>query len=152
MIDLGLRALGFRRLVEWAQRSPVVANHDLGAGEGLDPTDAERIRRYAGSLEIAARYHIVQARCLHRSLALHKWLREEGLPSQLRIGVLKDGNELRAHAWVELGGNAINDHPRAVAIFTPLRRLDAQVSSETTGVGGSLIPEAPLLIQAAKWQ
>jgi hypothetical protein len=66
---------------------------------------------------MAARHHVVPAHCLHRSLVLHAWLRREGLPSSLRIGVQKANGELRAHAWIELAGQVINDRPAAVAPF-----------------------------------
>jgi hypothetical protein len=69
---------------------------------------------------VAARSHVVEARCLHQSLALHAWLRRERLPSELRIGVRKSYDELIAHAWIELGGQVVNDGPDRVAEFSPL--------------------------------
>jgi hypothetical protein len=80
---------------------------------------------------------------LQRSLVLNYWLRREGLPSELRIGVRKDGDALKAHAWVELGRHVVNDPVAAVAAFTPL-----------AGSGGLRPPEsrepiATLAVQAA---
>jgi len=83
-----------------------------------------RANEYARYLEIAARYHPVRARCLHRALALHEWLRREGLPSDLRLGVRRDADELKAHAWVELAGRLVRDGPAEIAEFTPLERID----------------------------
>jgi len=51
---------------------------------------------------------------------LHHWLRGEGLPSELRIGVRKEHGALKAHAWVELGDHVVNDRPSAVEEFTVL--------------------------------
>jgi hypothetical protein len=93
-----------------------------------------RAERYARSIEAAARYHPVRARCLHRALVLHRWLRREGLPSELRIGVRKLGGALNAHAWVEVGGAVVGDHPAALAQFTPL--ADLVQACTARGVGG----------------
>jgi hypothetical protein len=93
------------------------------------PEELYRARRYAYWLNIASRHHVVRARCLHRSLVLHHWLRRERMPSDLRIGVRKDNGTLKAHAWVELGGRVVSDSPSAVAAFRLLARSDDNVSS-----------------------
>ena len=90
LMELGLRTVGFRRVVRRAQapiRAPRVPRAE----------DLARARRYAHWLDVASRHHVVRARCLHRSLVLHWWLRREGLPSELRIGVLKERDALTAH-------------------------------------------------------
>src|SRR5215210_1745517 len=117
LTDIRLRALGFQRVVERVQPP---------SGRVLGPGESCRAHRYARWLEIASRHHVVRARCLHRSLALHHWLRREGLPSELRIGARKDGGALKAHAWVELEGRVVNDPPAAVAAFTPLASPSGQ--------------------------
>jgi hypothetical protein len=111
-VELRLRREGFRRMVE---RAPM----PVTTPSARDDAHA-RAGRYAGLLERASRVPFLRGRCLQRSLALHLWLRGEGLASDLRIGVRKDGGALRAHAWVELGGQVVNDHPAAVAAFTPI--------------------------------
>jgi len=119
-VDLGLRVQGFRRVLERIQRQTTAP---------LDSVGAEHFRRvgeYVRWLEVASRYHPVRAQCLHRSLALHWWLRQDGLPSELRIGVRKDRGELKAHAWVELGGHVVNDQPAAVGPFTLLQHIDGR--------------------------
>lgn len=92
---------------------------------GTSPAVLSRARTYASAIELASRHHIVRAQCLHRSLVLHGWLRREGLPSRLRIGVRKEGAELKAHAWVELGNEVVNDYPESIAAFVPLATPDA---------------------------
>jgi hypothetical protein len=87
--------------------------------------DLRRARRYARHLDRASRHHLVRARCLHRSLVLHRWLRRQGLPSQLRIGVSKSAGAFAAHAWVEMDGLVVNDRALAVYAFTPLARQAA---------------------------
>jgi hypothetical protein len=155
IVDMGLRAFGFRRLVERAGQQCAPANRGVDPRDVLDPTGLRRSRCYARWLEVASRYHVVRARCLHRSIALHRWLCEEGLPSELRIGVLKDGGELKAHAWVELGGHVVNDPPRSVEAFVPLLRLRSVQpfvrSVRTDGTTSSKDPVSTNL-RAVTWQ
>jgi hypothetical protein len=112
MTDVQLRVLGYKRLLERIERRP--------AAEAVSARRLRRTRRFAGWLETASHRHVVRARCLHRSLALHAWLRRKGLPSELRIGVRKENGELRAHAWVVLAGEVVNDRWESVAAFAPL--------------------------------
>jgi hypothetical protein len=116
-VELGMRVQGFRRLVESAQR-PAAPTPDA-----MGPEPFRRAGAYARWLDVASRYHPVRARCLHRSLALHRWLLQDGLPSELRIGVRKEAGELKAHAWVELAGRVVNDQPSDIEMFTPLLRV-----------------------------
>src|SRR5215207_6254312 len=111
MVDLRLRAFGFRR----------TANQAITLGHRPSrPEDVRRAYEYARWLRIAARHHLVRARCLHQALALHHWLRRQRLPSELRIGVRMSRAGLRAHAWVEFAGHVLDEHPAAVGGFTPL--------------------------------
>jgi len=111
IVDVRLRAFGFRRT---AQRA-VSRGH-----RPVRPEDVRRAYDYARSLRIAARHHLVRARCLHQALALHHWLHRQRLRSELRIGVRMSGAELRAHAWVEFAGHVLDEHPAAVGAFTEL--------------------------------
>ena len=125
LIDVALRIFGFWRVVGRAQPVPP------GVGSTVDSDDTRRADRYARWLSLASRHHVVPARCLHRSLVLHYWLRHDGLPSELRIGVRKEGGALKAHAWVELGGKVVNDQPDAIAPFAPLTPYQGPRSAPT---------------------
>lgn len=114
MVDLALRVSGFQRVVRPARASI------LAEGQASDAENLLRGRHYARWIDAVARRHIVPVPCLHRSLVLHQWLRQDGLPSELRIGVRKEAGVFMAHAWVELYGQAINDSVAAVAPFTAL--------------------------------
>lgn len=114
LIELALRRRGFHDVVQRIETS-VTPSQDTVTSRNM-----RRAQRYARRIEIAARYHLVCPRCLHRSLVLHQWLRGEGLPSQLQIGVVKSGNELKAHAWVTIDGYVVNDRPESIRAFTPL--------------------------------
>ncbi len=107
--SFGLRLRGFRRLfaaIEQIEASLVPSSEDL-----------RRARNYARWIEVASRHHLVRANCLERSLVLHRWLRQERLPSVLRIGVRTDDGKLVAHAWVELATEPLGDRPEAVKSF-----------------------------------
>jgi hypothetical protein len=114
VVAVALRCLGYRRASQWV---PTVQQRHVRAAEMISA------QRYAYWLTVAARWQPVQALCLAQSLALHTWLRGEGVPTDLRIGVSKADAQLAAHAWVELNGVPINDTPGSVAVFTPLAQM-----------------------------
>jgi hypothetical protein len=113
-VDLSLRLFGFQRLLERQQRRVSLGPDTLTEGA------LSRAWRYAFWIDVAARHHMVRARCLHRALALNGWLRREGLPSTLRIGVRKAEGQLKAHAWVQLAGRTIYERDDALTMFTPM--------------------------------
>jgi transglutaminase superfamily protein len=141
-MDLALRIQGFRRIFSDVERETMTSHEPVAA-------DIVRARSYARWIEIAARHHLVQAHCLHRSLVLHGWLRSEGLPSVLRVGVRTDDGKLSSHAWVELGGVLVNDRREAVALFQPLEGISTayagarQAAGSAGGAGG---------LRGARWR
>jgi hypothetical protein len=110
LVDVGLRVLGFRRMIDLVP-APVAGAGVHGSGH---------VPMYVAALEIVASGFVVPAHCLHKSLVLQFWLRREGIPSQLRIGVRKEDQQLKAHAWVELDDAVLNDDAQAVGAFRPL--------------------------------
>ncbi len=131
-MDIALRVVGFRRLI----RQPAALTEGSASPDAL-----YRAERYARWLAIASRHHVVRARCLQRSLVLHHWLCRDGLPNRLRIGVRKGGGALQAHAWVEIGGIAVNERPAALATFVPLARPHAlRPWSDHDGYGDAARP------------
>ena len=122
VVDVALRLAAYRQRTYLAQPAPGTL--------GAVPTHAEvrRAREYAHWIEVAARHGVVRAHCLHRSIVLYHWLRREGLSCELQIGVLLDHGRLKAHAWVDMGGEPVADSPNAIAAFTRLRRDDAPAS------------------------
>jgi len=57
----------------------------------------------------AVRNSLGHPTCLEESLALWWLLRRQGIGSDLRVGVRKDGEKFEAHAWVERDGIALNE-------------------------------------------
>ena len=70
-------------------------------------------------LDVASRRGLVRGNCLSRSIALCWLLRRRGIPAQLRIGARKIGNQLEAHAWVEVAGRAVNDSDDVQTRYAP---------------------------------
>lgn len=97
----------------------------------------EAVRRHAATIaravDRAARRGVFRPKCLVRSLALHRMLERSGIHgSVIRIGVMREGDELLAHAWVEHMGSTLIDPPAAVAAFSRLtdaRLADLSASS-----------------------
>jgi hypothetical protein len=94
---LAVRFAPTARLYAWANRPP------------------RRIRRFAiddarwiswAIEEIGARPSM-NAQNLPRALAAHAMLRRRGIASRLCLGVARQGGQLTAHAWVEIGKDKI---------------------------------------------
>lgn len=97
------------RLFSWVDRPP------------------RRINRFAANeaewvlwaVENAGARPWMNALCLPRALAAHAMLRRRGIASRLCLGVAREGRELTAHAWVEVGENKIVSDPE-IGRFTRL--------------------------------
>jgi hypothetical protein len=132
-IDIQLRRNGLQPVIDGIEARAIATQR------ATTPQDIRRAFRYARRIEQASHHHPSHAQCLQRSLVLQRWLRAEGLPSELKIGVRKDDQQLNAHAWVEIGGVSINDRPTSVSAFTPLRRHPEVTRAAATGqdaIGG----------------
>lgn len=53
--------------------------------------------------------------CLRRSLVLYSWCRKYGVESKVVIGVDKDGDALKGHAWLMVKGRIYREDPDALA-------------------------------------
>ena len=112
---VSLRLRGFQKT-----RAAFYAS-ELAAGEYAATLDQlDRARRVARAVDLAALYGPYRANCLKRSLVLCRQLHKRKLPGQLRLGASRPGGEFSAHAWVEVGGNVINDQPEIPARFAVL--------------------------------
>ncbi|MGE0886156.1 MAG: lasso peptide biosynthesis B2 protein [Blastocatellales bacterium] len=67
----------------------------------------------------AARYGLINANCLQRSLALWWMLRSQGIVSDLKIGARINGQQCEAHAWIEYAGEVLNDEEDVAERFPP---------------------------------
>ncbi len=104
------------RLFSWADRPPHRINR-FAVGE---------VSRVMWAVERVSTNSWMNALCLPRALAAHAMLRRRGVASRLCLGVARDGKQLIAHAWVEIGENKIILDP-AVARFTRLAEFGEAV-------------------------
>lgn len=106
-VALGMRVFGYNRTLRALARLAPLGRGGTTTPEAqaLQPLVAE----LAWAVAAAAHHAPFSTTCLQRSLALWWLLRTRGIASDLRIGVTKAGGEFRAHAWLERGGEVIND-------------------------------------------
>jgi transglutaminase superfamily protein len=94
-----------------------------GAGETAKRAEAEghlpatTIERRAASVDRLYRAWPRRNSCLRRALVLGFCVREAH--PTMRIGVAKEGDEIRAHAWIEVNGRVVGDES---GDYAPLRR------------------------------
>ena len=93
----------------------------------------QQAKAIARIVKIAAEKGTYQARCLQQTLVLWCLLRRNHIESEIRFGARKAGGELQAHAWVEVGGVALNEDSDVCLHFSPL----------VTDVGAGLTLEMP---------
>jgi Transglutaminase-like superfamily len=76
-----------------------IVQRQPGPGRSSAP-EAELIGRAIGR---AARHVPFRAVCLQQAFAALLMLRRRGLPATVQLGLLRDGNKLKAHAWSHCG-------------------------------------------------
>lgn len=103
LISLSLRARGFAATQKRLRR--FLRDEDMRPDK-IEKSEEPRVER---AVRAAARHGFGSPTCLEQSLALWWLLGRRGIPSELRIGVRKKGEELEAHAWVEQDGAALNE-------------------------------------------
>ena len=120
LISISLKFRGFRKTKASLDRSL-----SLPCGS-QNPEAQARAVLTAQMVRAAGHYGIGQPNCLMVSLALWWLLAGQGIASDLRVGVRKDGEKFDAHAWVECGGVALNEPESRHQHF---RAFDAALAS-----------------------
>lgn len=116
MISASLRLRGLRATQATLERFLLTGASPHDQAKGNMAQDAARI---AHMVHAAARYGLVRPTCLENSLALWWFLGRQGIASSLRIGTRKTAGRLEAHAWVEFGGNALDETDGALPDYAP---------------------------------
>lgn len=97
--DLYLARGDFAALYDKVRHYPV--------GDGTAPPGS--IERICSAIDLACIWYWKEALCLQRSAATACLLKRHGLPAQLVIGA--QSMPFKAHAWVEVDGQIVNDKP-----------------------------------------
>jgi hypothetical protein len=95
-----LRIYGFGKVIGWISRRV----ESLPATEWLEP---EAVKVTERTVATAAALYPGRARCLEQSLVLYYLLRRHGIAVIYRQGV--SPRPFQAHAWIEYGGEVVND-------------------------------------------
>ena len=101
-IKPAIRFLRFTRLEPWATQVRKRAT-------AADCETGETIRRTVLLVDAAAKHHLVAMECLPRSLVTSRLLGQQGIRTDLKIGVREEEGRIVGHAWVEYENEAIND-------------------------------------------
>jgi hypothetical protein len=111
---MGLRIFGLRRWRSLLERRDASSRRVPSSQELQTPA-----LRTARMVAAASREGLVKGNCLSQSLVLWFLLRRAGASPDLRIGVQRDSDLLKAHAWVELQGTILNDSADVEQRYAP---------------------------------
>jgi len=104
-----LRNRDFRALHEKVRRCPVQDGNATGARE-----------RVCRAVDLACIWYFKEVECLQRSVVTARLLRKHGIHARLVIGVRHV--PFKAHAWVEVEGQVVNDKPYVTELYAILDR------------------------------
>jgi hypothetical protein len=106
---IAVRVVSSARLFRWVDRP-------MGKVRRFASDDADWV---AWAIEPTAKRSRTDPQCLPSALAAYAMLRRRGIASRLCLGVARDGSDLAAHAWIEVGGRRLVGGEDA-ARFKPL--------------------------------
>jgi hypothetical protein len=111
---LAVRFVPPARIFAWAERSP----------RRICRFALDDVSWIAWAVESVDARAWMKSACLPRALAAHAMLRRRGVASRLCLGIAHEAGALAAHAWVEVGGEAVVGGAEA-AKFTRLAEFGA---------------------------
>ncbi len=138
LTGIGLRVFGFRRWKELIEQFSPRTRVLSAAKPAAQFEIADRAVRAVRSVEL---HGPATPNCLERSMTLWWLLRREGIEGELHIGARKSGSRLEAHAWLELGGQVLND---SAEIHSHYARFDAPIAAAegaSSRAGAALKPD-----------
>lgn len=110
--DLLLKCAGFhallKRVEHWPTKKP-------------QATDRNLCRRVRTAVDRAQMYYPKKAMCLQHSAVVTCLLRRRGVPAQMVLGAQEFPP--KAHAWVEVSSEVVNDSTDVKNNYRPFRRL-----------------------------
>lgn len=111
-VAVRLKIRGYRKTLAWSHRAyrPRAALPQKQA--------VLHAKSMSDMISAASRYGPYQASCLWRSLVLVRMMARAGIRGELVLAAKPVGQQLKAHAWVQLGDIVINDQPDIAEEFT----------------------------------
>lgn len=76
--------------------------------------------RVCAAVDMASIWYWKHVLCLQRSAATACLLKKHGVPAQMVIGAQQ--TPFKAHAWVEVGGQVVNDKPYTPEMYSIVER------------------------------
>jgi hypothetical protein len=117
LITISLRWRGFRK-------TKALLEYFIPLAYGSQNPEAQaRAALTAQMVRAAANHGIGNPTCLEVSLALWWLLARQGIASDLRVGIRKDGEKFEAHAWIECGGASLTENHHFAAFDATLASL-----------------------------
>ena len=111
-VALSLRVFGYAATARWVRRS---VRHRFSK-RSLTPSEV------AAWVSRAAAAGMLPVGCLPRALLTAAILERQGIEVAVRIGVQRDGDVMRAHAWVEHEGVPVAEPGEIATRFAPFDR------------------------------
>lgn len=102
---------GFARVRSLVKRCPTIARR----------ADGDITPRICDAVAEACIWYVKKVHCLERSAVATWLLRLHGVPAELVIGCRPV--PVQSHAWVEVGGEIVNDRPQYQKFFRVLERF-----------------------------
>jgi hypothetical protein len=121
---IGLRLFGFQRWKELTEKFSRSSSIPQSLPAGVQSESAVRTMRAVRSAEL---HGFTRPNCLERSMTLWWMLRREGIEGELHIGARQIAGKFEAHAWVELGGQVLND---VAEVRQQYARFDGPIAAE----------------------
>ena len=105
LVEVGVRTVPLPKL---AHRLGVRLSSDDPPEDPHELTEAQQ-RHVLAVQQVIRRWHLAPGPCLRESLVIGHLFRDE--QPVLRIGVLREDGELKAHAWLDVRGLKIGELP-----------------------------------------
>lgn len=94
-----------------------------GGEVGSGTVDEAILEGFAVAVARVSQYGVFRPTCLVRAMALERMIDkvESQSGAVVRVGIAEERGEFLAHAWIELNGKVVGDHPSNIRRFTPLQ-------------------------------
>ena len=93
----------YRKGKKFSAISPGLGSRMKETGFHIRDRDIEIVKLISYSIHVASRYTFWESKCLVKAMAGMKMLERRGIESTIYLGIAKDEQGLKAHAWLRSG-------------------------------------------------